>query len=71
MCRWGVREELLPLLTPKLPAMTPKIAQALHKHGYRTLELVAASTEAKLAKAMREPGAKARTRRAATPKNAR
>ena len=52
----GVKEELIPLLTPKTPTMTIEFAKALHKAGYRSLAMVAASDEKKLVQALRQQG---------------
>ena len=59
---WGVREELIPLLTPKTETMTIELAKALHKAGYRTLSMVAASEEKKLVQALRSGGRSRRGR---------
>ncbi|KAL3925677.1 MAG: hypothetical protein SGPRY_003591, partial [Prymnesium sp.] len=54
--RWGARAELLPLLEPKLPSMSVRIASALYSQGYRSLEMVAASSKASLLRALRKGG---------------
>lgn len=58
--RWGTRVELLPLLEPKLPTMNVRYAGALYAQGYRSLDLVAASSTCKILNALQR-GMKGKT----------
>ena len=54
---WGVKEELLGLLCPKIATMTPQFAQALYKAGYRDLDGLATSDEERVLRALRPASA--------------
>jgi hypothetical protein len=54
---WGVKEELLGLLCPKIATMTPQFAQALYKAGYRDLDGLASSDEERVLRALRPASA--------------